>query len=91
MPIAPVLPPMPAQVNIAPPHHQPLAVPLPNAAAAGVRAQTAKAIKHAGQSGRTGRSRPGTEGDSALDEDANALDAKSRKGSGSQHALDVEA
>lgn len=82
---------MPAQVNVAPPHPQPLAVPLPNAAATGVRAQTASAIKPAGQAAKSRRTRHGTEGDETIDEDANALDAKSKAHPASGHTLDVEA
>jgi len=89
MPLAPVLPPMPAQVAVAHPHQQPTAVPLPHATAPGVRAQTAKAVKHAGEADRAGRSRSGSDSDAAIDEDANALDAKSKRKSGS-HTLDVE-
>jgi hypothetical protein len=81
---------MPAQVNIAPTHPQPVAVPVPTAMAAGVRAQTAKAIKHAGEAARTGRSRSGRDTDAAIDEDANALGAKSQRRSGN-HTFDVEA
>ncbi len=82
---------MPAQVNVAPPHPQPLAVPLPNAVSTGVRAQTAKAIKHTSQTGRSRQARSGTDGDAAIDEDANALDAKAKRHPGSSHTLDVEA
>ncbi len=87
MPLAPVLPPMPVQVAVA--HHQPPAVPLPHAAAPGVRGQTAKAIKHAGETDSARRSRSGSETDATVDEDANALGAKSQRKPG-RHALDVE-
>ena len=90
MPLAPVLPPMPVQVAVAHQHQQPTAVPLPHATAPGVRAQTAKAVKHAGETDRGGRSRSGTDSDAAIDDDANALDAKSKRRPGG-HALDVEA
>ncbi|MBI3505381.1 MAG: hypothetical protein HY059_11105 [Proteobacteria bacterium] len=80
---------MPAQVAVAHPHSQPTAVPMPNATAQGVRAQTARAVKHAGETDAARRSRSGSESDSAVDEDANALGAKSQRKSG-QHALDVE-
>ncbi len=89
MPLAPVLPPMPAQVAVAHHHPQPTAVPLPHAAAPGVRAQTAKAVKHAGETDSTRRARSGSDTDSSVDEDANALGAKSQRKPGS-HALDVE-
>jgi hypothetical protein len=89
MPLAPVLPPMPAQVAVAHQHPHPTAVPMPHATASGVRAQTAKAVKHAGETDRAGRSRSGTDSDAAIDEDANALDAKSKRRPG-QHRLDVE-
>ena len=90
MPIAPILPPTPAQINLTQPMPHPVAVPVPNAAAAGVRAQTAKAVKHANETTRARAGRSGTESDSAVDEDANALGAKSQRHPG-QHTLDVEA
>ena len=90
MPLAPVLPPMPAQVAVPHHHPQPTAVPLPHAAAPGVRGQTAKAIKHAGESDAARRSRSGSETDATVDEEANALGAKSQRKPGQQHALDVE-
>jgi hypothetical protein len=80
---------MPAQVAVAHHHPQPTAVPLPHAAAPGVRAQTAKAVKHAGETDSTRRARSGSDTDSSVDEDANALGAKSQRKPGS-HALDVE-
>jgi len=90
MPITPVLPPTPAQVAVPQHHHpQPVAVPVPHATAQGVRGQTAKAIKHAGETDSARRGRSGTEGDSAVDGDANALGAKSQRKSGN-HSLDVE-
>ena len=80
---------MPVQVAVTHQHQQPTAVPLPHATAPGVRAQTAKAVKHAGETDRTGRSRSGSDTDAAIDEDANTLDAKSKRKPG-QHTLDVE-
>ncbi|MBL8807629.1 hypothetical protein [Sphingomonas daechungensis] len=56
-----------------------------------MRAQTAKAIKHTSQTGRSRQARSGTDGDAAIDEDANALDAKAKRHPGSSHTLDVEA
>jgi hypothetical protein len=83
------MPPMPAQVAVQHHHPQPTAVPLPHATAPGIRGQTAKAIKHAGETDQARRSRSGSETDASVDEDANALGAKSQRKSG-QHALDVE-
>lgn len=90
MPIMPVLPPTPAQVSVPQHHHpQPVAVPVPHATAPGVRGQTAKAVKHAGETDGTRRSRSGTDTDASVDGDANALGAKARRRS-DNHRLDVE-
>jgi hypothetical protein len=88
MPIMPTLPPTPAQLAVPHPHHpQPVAVPVPHATAPGVRGQTAKAVKHAGESDGARRARAGT--DSSVDEEANALAAKAQRKPGA-HRLDVE-
>ena len=90
MPIMPVLPPTPAQVAVPHQHHpQPVAVPVPHATAPGVRGQTAKAVKHAGETDSARRGRSGTDTDSSIDGDANALGAKAQRKSG-KHSLDVE-
>jgi hypothetical protein len=80
---------MPVQVAVAHHHPQPTAIPLPHASAPGVRGQTAKAVKHTGEADKARAGRSSSETDASVDEDANALGAKSQRKPG-QHALDVE-
>jgi hypothetical protein len=54
-----------------------------------VRGQTAKAVKHTGEADKARAGRSSSETDASVDEDANALGAKSQRKPG-QHALDVE-
>jgi hypothetical protein len=92
MPVIPALPLLPTHGAAAHPHPSPpgtFAV-LPHATTQGVRAQTAKAVKHTGHTADSGGTRGGTETDESLDEEANTLDAKSKRRPGS-HILDVEA
>ena len=80
---------MPVQVAVAHHHPLPTAIPLPHASSPGVRGQTAKAVKHAGEADSARRGRSSSETDASVDEDANALGAKSQRKPG-QHTLDVE-